>query len=132
GVPGVGGRAAALARSRGGSAGCASTRSWGRDSDAPRAAKRAAGIRGRNASVPWARSWRRRAARPRTGRTMRLKLRLPKIDLAMYRRIYRELGPHMWPHKALLIGSGASALAIPLGTLLQPWPLKNLFDHPPT
>ena len=60
---------------------------------------------------------------------MRVRYNLPRVDLALVRRIFDHFGGLLWEHRLRL---GLSMLALLGGTgmaLLRPWPLKVVFDY---
>ncbi|MFQ5600771.1 MAG: ABC transporter ATP-binding protein [Candidatus Krumholzibacteriia bacterium] len=60
---------------------------------------------------------------------MRVRSRLPRVELDTFRRIFAELGGHLRPHRTRLALSALSLLGISLLTLSRPWPLKIVFDY---
>lgn len=60
---------------------------------------------------------------------VRAKYALPKLDLPALLRIYRRLGVDLRPYRGRMIASSAALLGTSLITLLEPWPLKIVFDE---
>jgi len=59
----------------------------------------------------------------------RLKFALPKIKPSAIRRLFSRFSGELRPHRTRLGVSAAALLAESLITLLQPWPIKMVFDR---
>jgi ABC-type multidrug transport system fused ATPase/permease subunit len=59
---------------------------------------------------------------------MRIRYRLAEIDLPLIGRIFVRFGEHLHGHRTRLLVSTLSIFGVALVTLLQPWPLKIVFD----
>lgn len=59
---------------------------------------------------------------------MRIRSRLANIDWQTYRRIVREMRPHLRPYRRQIVLATLSGMGVSAVGLLQPWPLKVVFD----
>jgi ABC-type multidrug transport system fused ATPase/permease subunit len=60
---------------------------------------------------------------------MKIRYRLPKINIESLRRIFLHFGRHLKPFKTKLILSTLALFGVSIMTLLRPWPLKIVFDY---
>ena len=60
---------------------------------------------------------------------MRIKYKLPKIDLAAVRKIFRHFGGHLRPHRVKLFIGFLAMLGVSIIALFSPWPLKIVLDY---
>jgi len=58
-----------------------------------------------------------------------LKFALPKFRFGSVARLFRTFGEDLRPHRGRLAASGAALFGESLVTLLQPWPVKIVFDR---
>jgi ATP-binding cassette subfamily B protein len=59
---------------------------------------------------------------------MKIRYNLPRIDFAGWRRVVRHFGGHLKPHKGRLIISALATLGVSGAALINPWPVKIVFD----
>jgi ABC-type multidrug transport system fused ATPase/permease subunit len=60
---------------------------------------------------------------------MKIKYRLPKIDIKTLRKIYEHFGVHVKPHRARLMLAFMAMVGVSAVSLLGPWPLKIVLDY---
>lgn len=60
---------------------------------------------------------------------MRVRYRIPKINIEGLRRVFGHFGSHLRPHKARLALSMLALLGVSSMTILRPWPLKLVIDY---
>ena len=60
---------------------------------------------------------------------MRIRQRIPKLNIKGLRRVIGHFGSHLRPYRAKLVLSMLALLGVSSMTILRPWPLKLVIDY---